>query len=98
MKNNLKEGLPMKKALGLIEVRGLATAIEVADLMMKHANIQLYKKYNGDAALSTILIEGDLVSVQLALNIGKQLAERLGTLICCTCIPRPESILYDLVS
>lgn len=87
----------MAKALGLIELRGLATAIVTADEMLKKSNVQLYKKYNGDAALTTILIEGDLASVKLAIRHGITIGERTETLISSTVLPRPDFSIHEMV-
>jgi ethanolamine utilization protein EutM len=85
------------KALGMIETRGLATSIEVADAMLKNANVQLVNQSMVDAALVTILVEGDVSAVQSAVETGTKIAERAGALISYNVIPHPDSSIRALV-
>jgi ethanolamine utilization protein EutM len=78
------------KALGMVETRGLAASIEVADTMLKGANVSLVKQSMVDAALVTILVEGDISAVQIAVEAGTKVAERTGALIAFNVIPYPD--------
>lgn len=81
----------MAKALGMIETRGLIGSIEAADAMLKAANVQLVKQEKVDAALVTVLVEGDVGAVMAAVEAGKQAAARVGKLIAAHVIPHPDS-------
>ncbi|WP_240376776.1 BMC domain-containing protein [Bacillus piscicola] len=87
----------MSKALGMIETRGLIASIEAADAMVKAADVSLVNQEKVDAALVTILVEGDVSAVQAAVEAGKVAAERVGTLISAYVIPHPDSGTRDLI-
>ena len=88
-----------EKALGLVETKGLVGAIEVADVMLKTAAVQLIGIENTIAALLTVKIVGDTGAVKAAVDAGASAAEKIGELISCHVIPRPhedtESIIYN---
>ncbi|WP_257958539.1 BMC domain-containing protein [Bacillus sp. V3-13] len=87
----------MTKALGMVETRGLAASIEVADAMLKNANVSLVKQSMVDAALVTILVEGDVSAVQSAVESGRKVAERTGALIAFNVIPHPDTDTDQLI-
>ncbi|ASN04348.1 BMC domain-containing protein [Virgibacillus necropolis] len=80
----------MAKALGMIETRGLIGSIEAADVMVKAANVNLVKQEKIDAALVTILVEGDVSAVQAAVEAGRDAAQRVGELVAHYVIPHPD--------
>lgn len=79
----------MEKAIGLIETMGPAASIRVADTMLKSADVMLLKQVEVSLALYTILVEGDLASVKLAVEAGKSIAEKAGFLVAYQVIPHP---------
>lgn len=81
----------MAKALGMIETRGLIGSIEAADAMLKAADVHLLKQEKIDAALVTVLVEGDVGAVQAAVEAGREAASRVGELISSHVIPHPDS-------
>jgi ethanolamine utilization protein EutM len=87
----------MAKALGMIETRGLIASIEAADAMVKSADVRLISQEKVDAALVTILIEGDVGAVQAALEAGKAAAQRIGELVACHIIPRPDDEVHTIL-
>jgi ethanolamine utilization protein EutM len=82
--------MSLSKALGMIETRGLIASIVSADAMVKAADVRLIKQEKVDAALVTILIEGDVGAVQAAIEAGRYAAESVGVLISAHVIPRPD--------
>lgn len=80
----------MAKALGMIETRGLIGSIEAADAMVKSADVRLVKQEKVDAALVTVLVEGDVSAVQAAVEAGKEAAARVGELVSAHVIPHPD--------
>ncbi|KAF1683132.1 BMC domain-containing protein [Veillonella sp. R32] len=80
----------MKDALGLVEVAGLATAIHVADAMVKSANVTIIdiEKAKGNGWM-TVKVRGDVGAVQAAVQAGAAQAEQFGHLIAQKVIPRP---------
>ncbi|MCM3016729.1 BMC domain-containing protein [Priestia megaterium] len=80
----------MGKALGMIETRGLIGSIVAADAMLKSADVRLVKQEKVDAALVTVLVEGDVSAVQAAVDMGKEEAARVGELVSAHVIPHPD--------
>ena len=81
----------MEKSLGLIEVRGLSCAIEVADAMVKAANVVLDEleaaRGNG---MMTVKVSGDVGAVRAAVEAGKATALSYGALVSADVIARPH--------
>lgn len=58
-----------KKCVGLIEAKGLAAAIEMADTAVKAANVKLIGyEYAGSDAKIVVKIEGNVGAVQAAIH------------------------------
>lgn len=84
----------MNKALGLVEVRGLATAILVADTMVKTSNVQVVQPENTRGlGWITVKVLGDVGAVNAAVTSGKQTAIASGQYITSKVIPRPANSL-----
>ncbi|MFE8700863.1 BMC domain-containing protein [Cytobacillus sp. FJAT-54145] len=88
----------MNKALGMIETKGLIASIEAADAMVKSADVTLVRQEKVDAALVTIVIEGDVSAVQAALEAGKEAASRFGTIVSSLVLPHPDEETRKLIS
>ena len=90
----------MQEALGMIETRGLVSAIEAADAMVKAANVHLIGKVHVGGGLVTVMVRGDVGAVKAAVEAGGAAAKRVGELISVHVIPRPhddvEAILPKL--
>ncbi|MCP3923268.1 MAG: BMC domain-containing protein [Desulfobacterales bacterium] len=88
-----------EKALGLIETIGLIPAVEAADTAVKSASVELEGFRMIGAGLVTILIRGDVSSVQASVDAGRCAAERVGEVISAHVIARTgeglESVLPD---
>ena len=54
------------EALGFVETRGLVAAIEAADAMVKAARVRIKTVGNADAALISVICEGDLAACAAA--------------------------------
>lgn len=80
----------MGRALGMIETRGLIGSIEAADAMLKSADVSLLRQEKVDAALVTVLIQGDVSAVQAAVEAGSAAAARVGELVSAHVIPHPD--------
>lgn len=84
----------MKKALGLIEIEGLSSAILVADTMVKAANITLEEIENTKGlGWMTIKVTGDVGAVTAAVNAGKQIGIMHGHFVTAKIIPRPSDFI-----
>ena len=78
-------------ALGMIETKGLVSAIEAADAMVKAANVTLTGKVLVGGGLVTVMVRGDVGAVKAATDAGAAAAERIGELVSVHVIPRPHS-------
>ncbi|WP_085833552.1 BMC domain-containing protein [Clostridium merdae] len=87
----------MNDALGLVEIKGLAAAIAVADAMVKTANVGLIgiEKAKGFGWI-TIKITGDVGAVTASVQTGRAVAEQNGQLVSFKVIPRPAKSIGEV--
>ena len=78
-------------ALGMIETKGLVSAIEAADAMVKSANVQLVGRVQVGGGLVTVMVRGDVGAVKSATEAGAAAAEKVGELLSVHVIPRPHA-------
>ena len=79
------------EALGMVETRGLVAAIEAADAMVKAADVELIhveKRLGG--RLVTVVVEGNVSSVEAAARAGEAEAAVVGKVKLCEVIARPH--------
>jgi len=84
-------------ALGLLETQGLTGVIEGADAMLKAASVEIVGKEKIGAAHVTVMIRGDVASVEAAIAAGKVAADRVGKLVAAHVIARPHEGLAKLL-
>lgn len=92
----------MNKALGLIEARGLATAVTALDAASKAADVVLVGVekvigIGGGTVGVTINIAGEVAAVQAAVEAGVEAGNRVGMVISSHVIPRPHEELDRLI-
>ncbi len=80
----------MSQALGMIETKGLVSAIEAADAMVKSANVTLLGYEKIGSGLVTVMVRGDVGAVKAATDAGAAAADRVGELVSVHVIPRPH--------
>lgn len=84
-------------ALGMVETKGLVSAVEAADAMVKAANVSLIGREQVGGGYVTVMVRGDVGAVKAATDAGAAAAKRIGELVSVHVIPRPheevESIL-----
>ena len=85
-------------ALGFVEIFGLIAATEVADVMLKSANVTVKSICNADAGLITVVCEGDLAACKAAVDAGRAAGTRLGALIGSNLIGRPLEDTVELIT
>jgi microcompartment protein CcmL/EutN len=88
----------IKKALGMVETRGMVAAIQATDAMLKSANIEIYNFKVVGSGLVAVLIDGDVASVQSAVRTGVDSCQRLGEIIAYNVIPRPHEEVIKLMT
>lgn len=88
------------EALGMIETKGLVSAIEAADAMVKSANVSLMGYEKIGSGLVTVMVRGDVGAVKAAVDAGAAAADKVGQVVSVHVIPRPhgdvEKILPNL--
>jgi ethanolamine utilization protein EutM len=85
------------QALGMVETRGLVSAIEAADAMVKAANVKMVGKEHAGAGLIAIFVRGDVGAVKAATDAGGAAAERVGELVSVHVIPRPHNDIEVII-
>ena len=78
-------------ALGMVETKGLVSAIEAADAMVKAANVNLIGSEYVGGGFVTVMVRGDVGAVKAATDAGAAAAKRVGELVSVHVIPRPHS-------
>jgi hypothetical protein len=92
------ESMAENEAMGFVETQGLVAAIEAADAMVKAARVRIKTVGNADAALISVICEGDLAACAAAVDAGKAAAARVGDFVGSNLIPRPDDDTEWLVS
>jgi len=85
-------------ALGMIETIGFVGAVEAADAMEKMANVTLIAREYIEAGLVTVLVRGDVASVQAATDAGAAAARRVGELYAVHVIPGPADDIEKILA
>ena len=88
---------PEKRALGMIETRGLVACIEAADAMAKAANIVLTERRAIGGGYMTIMVRGDVGAVRTALEAGAKAAKLVGEVESVKMLPNPNLMVEDLL-
>lgn len=79
-----------QEALGMVETKGLVSAIEAADTMVKSANVTLVGYEKIGSGLVTVMVRGDVGAVKAATDAGSAAALKVGELVSVHVIPRPH--------
>ena len=80
----------MKKALGMIETRGLVALFEATDAMLKAANVTFVHWEKVGSGLVTAFVEGDVAACKAATDAGAQAASRVGEVVSVQVISSPH--------
>jgi ethanolamine utilization protein EutM len=90
----------MEKALGIIDAKGLTTAVSALDAATKAADVLLLgteRVIGGPNCMSvSIHITGEVAAVQAAVDAGVTAGNRVGTIISSSVLPRPHDDLDKL--
>ena len=85
----------MRKAVGLLETKGLIGLVAATDAMAKAANVHVVKRIEIGGGLVTAIVSGDVGSVRAAVEAGGNAASRVGELLSSHVIPRPSEGLVE---
>jgi microcompartment protein CcmL/EutN len=81
----------MADALGMIETRGFAAAVEAADAMVKAAKVELVSYEKTGGGYVTTVVRGDVAAVKAAVDAGARGADKVGEVVTVHVIARPHS-------
>lgn len=82
----------MSSAIGMVEARAYVAAIAAADAMLTSASVELVGRYiRVDPGLVTVVVRGEVASVEAAVAVGAEAAARVGELVSAHVIARPEA-------
>ena len=84
------------RALGMVEARGATGVIEASDAMEKAADVEVVKILEIGGGFITVLVTGDVGSVQSAIAAGAEAAERVGEVVARHVIARPAEQILSL--
>ena len=84
-------------ALGMVETKGLVSAIEAADAMVKSANVELVGREQVGSGLVTVMVRGDVGAVKAATDAGAAAARNVGELVSVHVIPRPHNEIESIL-
>jgi len=85
----------MVLALGLIETKGMVGLVEATDAMCKAADVTLESTRQIGGGYVTVVVRGDVASVQAAVDAGAAAAKVVGELVASHVIPRPHDGLIQ---
>ncbi|MFF6015640.1 BMC domain-containing protein [Lysinibacillus fusiformis] len=88
----------MSSAIGMIETKGLVGSYEAADAMIKSSDVTIVKQEFVDGGIVTVVVKGDVGSVQAAVEAGKAAAMRVGELLGAHVIPRPDDEVFQMIN
>jgi ethanolamine utilization protein EutM len=81
----------------MVETRGYAGSVEASDAMVKAANVSLVRQVQIGGGFITVIVKGDVGSVNAAVAAGAEAAKRVGELVCSHVIARPHAELLRTV-
>ncbi len=82
----------MSSAIGMVEVRAWVAALTAADAMLTSAPVELVgRPLRVDPGLVTVVVRGEVASVEAAVAVGAEAAARVGELVSAHVIARPEA-------
>ena len=87
----------MEKAIALLEVRAMVTAIVGLDAMVKAADVKLIHVEKRLGGWLVTVVEGTVSAVTAALEAGKEAAATVGKVMCAEVIARPHPDIMKFV-
>jgi len=81
----------MADALGMVETRSFAAAVEAGDAMVKAAKVELVSYEKTGGGYTTVIVRGDVASVKASCDAGQVAGSRVGEVVAVHVIPRPHA-------
>jgi len=87
-----------KKAIGILETKGLAGLVSGTDAMLKAADVTVAGPVRQiGSAMCNIVIEGDVAAVKAAIDAGASSAAQIGEVLSAHVIARPDDAVADVL-
>jgi ethanolamine utilization protein EutM len=83
------------EALGIVETKGMISAIAATDAMCKAANVAYAGQVQIGNAFIATFVRGDVGSVRAAVDAGGKAASEHGELVSAHVIPRPDAQVLE---
>jgi microcompartment protein CcmL/EutN len=77
-------------AIGLIETKGITTAVEALDAALKAANVQFVDQHKVGNGMVAFTVKGDVAAVRAAVDAGAEAGGKVGQIISVHVIARPH--------
>tara|TARA_B100000902_G_scaffold398169_1_gene464047 strand:+ start:589 stop:885 length:297 start_codon:yes stop_codon:yes gene_type:complete len=87
----------MSNALGMIETNGWVALVQVADAMVKTADVRLLGWQKVGSGLVSVFVAGEVASVQAAVDSGLKAGNDIGDVYAGHVIPRIDKDLMSLI-
>ncbi|MBC2851699.1 BMC domain-containing protein [Cetobacterium sp. 8H] len=87
----------MRKALGLVETRGMIGAIEAVDVACKTADVEVLNKHLVKGGIVTVELVGDVGAIKAAVDAAVEMTKKLGVYVSSHVIPRPDESIYTMI-
>jgi ethanolamine utilization protein EutM len=84
-------------ALGVLETRGVAAQVAAADVMVKAADVRVCGRQGIGSGWVTVVVEGEVAAVQIAMARGESEAGKHGEVIGADVITAPDPALTDIM-
>ncbi len=87
-----------KKAIGILETKGLAGLVQGTDAMLKSADVTIAGPMRQiGSAMCNIVVEGDVAAVKAAIDAGAAAASQIGEVLSAHVIARPADAVADVL-
>lgn len=88
----------MDEAIGILETKGLAAAVNAADSILKNTSVKILGKEYLSGGYISLFIFGELSSVNKAITIGKDNAEKISPVLAANIISKPSPEIFKLLN
>ncbi|MFA9479786.1 BMC domain-containing protein [Phycisphaerales bacterium AB-hyl4] len=85
-----------QQAIGMIETKGLISAVEATDAALKAADVKFTRQDKVGSGFVAITFEGDVAAVKAAVDAGADAARRVGEVVSVHVIARPHEDVAKL--
>ena len=85
-----------QQAIGMIETKGLISAIEACDAALKAADVKFVRQDKVGSAYVAVQFTGDVAAVKAAVDAGAEAARRVGEVLSVHVIARPHEDVAKL--